>query len=110
RRDGAPQAMARLGASLVIGPNFSHFLDVPRTDTLFNRKRQLVCLAGMAAAGVSPVPHLSAVMPGDWLFWRDFLRKNATIRHVAVEFQTGNKRGAEGTKVVQRLSRLQDDL
>jgi Domain of unknown function (DUF4417) len=109
-RDGAPQAMAALGASLIIGPNFSHFLDVPRTDNLFNRKRQLICLAEMAVAGLNPVPHLSAVMPGDWSFWKDFLRSNATIRHVAVEFQTGNKRGDEGTKIVQRLSQLQGEL
>jgi hypothetical protein len=102
--------MALLGLSLVIGPNFSHFLDVPRTDNLFNRKRQLICLGEMAAAGLNPVPHLSAVMPGDWSFWKDYLRSNTSVRQVAVEFQTGNKRGAEGTKAVLRLSRLQDQL
>lgn len=59
---------------------------------------------------MNTVPHLSAVMPGDWSFWKDFLRSNPTIRHVAVEFQTGNKRGVEGTKAVQRLSRLQIEL
>ena len=102
--------MADLGISMVIGPNFSHFLDVPRTDNLFNRKRQLICLAEMAAAGLNPVPHLNAVMPGDWVFWKDFLRSNASIRHVAVEFQTGNKRGIQGTKAILRLSRLRDEL
>jgi Domain of unknown function (DUF4417) len=110
RRDDAPRMMASLGVSLVVGPNFSHFLDVPRTDNLFNRKRQLICLGEMASAGLNPVPHLSAVMPGDWSFWKDYLRSNPSIRHVAVEFQTGNKRGAEGTKAVRRLSRLQDQL
>ena len=110
RRDGVPQLLANLGASLIIGPNYSHFLDVPRTDNLFNRKRQLICLAEMVAAALSPVPHISAVMPGDWTFWLHFLRTNPTIRQVAVEFQTGNKRGAEGTKAVQRLARLRDDL
>jgi len=110
RRDDAPRLMAGLGLSLVVGPNFSHFLDVPRTDNLFNRKRQLICLGEMATAGLNPVPHLNAVMPGDWSFWKDYLRSNASIRQVAVEFQTGNKRGAEGTKAVLRLSRLQDQL
>jgi hypothetical protein len=110
RRDGAPRMMADLGISMVIGPNFSHFLDVPRTDNLFNRKRQLICLGEMASEGLNTVPHLSAAMPRDWSFWKDFLRSNATIRHVAAEFQTGNKRGVEGTKVIQRLSRLRDEL
>lgn len=110
RRDDAPRIMAGLGLSLVVGPNFSHFLDVPRTDNLFNRKRQLTCLGEMAAAGLNVVPHLNAVMAGDWSFWKDFLGANDSIRQVAVEFQTGNKRGAEGTKAVLRLSRLRDEL
>lgn len=110
RRDGAPGRMAALGLSLVVGPNYSHFLNVPRTDNLFNRKRQLICLGEMAGAGLNVVPHLNAVMPGDWSFWKDYLRSNPSIRQVAVEFQTGNKRGAEGTKAVLRLSRLQDQL
>lgn len=110
RRDAVPQAMARLGISLAIGPNFSHFLDVPRTDNLFNRKRQLICLAEMASSGLSPVPHLSAVTPADWLYWKEFLRSNTTVRYAAVEFQTGNKQKAQGGKVIQRLSRLQKEL
>lgn len=110
RRDGAPEKMSALGLSLVVGPNFSHFLDVPRTDNLFNRKRQLICLGEMAAAGLNPVPHLSAVMPGDWSFWKDYLRSNTSVRQVAVEFQTGNKRGVEGTKAVLKLSMLRDQL
>jgi hypothetical protein len=102
--------MADLGLSLVVGPNYSHFLDVPRTDNLFNRKRQLICLGEMAAAGLNVAPHLNAVMPGDWSFWKDYLRANGSVRQLAVEFQTGNKRGAEGTKAVLRLSRLRDQL
>ena len=105
-----PRRWRHSALSLVIGPNFSHFLDVPRTDNLFNRKRQLTCLGEMAAAGLNPVPHLNAVMPGDWSFWKDYLRSNTSVRQVAVEFQTGNKRGAEGTKAVLRLSRLRDQL
>ncbi len=110
RQYDAPQIMAGLGLSLVIGPNFSHFLDVPRTDNLFNRKRQLICLDEMGEAGLNPVPHLNAVMPGDWSFWKDYLRSNNSIRQVAVEFQTGNKREVEGSKTVLRLSRLRDQL
>ena len=110
RRDDAPRLMADLDTSLIIGPNFSHFLDVPRTDNLFNRKRQLICLAELAAAGLNPVPHLNAVTPADWSFWKEFLRSSATISHVALEFQTGNKSSVEGTRVVERLARMRDEL
>jgi hypothetical protein len=110
RRDRAAEQMSRLGVSLVIGPNFSHFLGVPRTDNLFNRKRQLICLGEISAAGLSPVPHLSAAQPGDWWFWSRYLGQNQTITYVAVEFQTGNKNGTEGRKVIDQLALVQDAI
>jgi hypothetical protein len=110
RRDHAAGQLAGLDPLLAIGPNFSHFLDVPRTDNLFNRKRQLICLAEFSQVGISPVPHLSAVTPGDWRFWTKYLQSNGTISQVAVEFQTGNKRKTEGLKVVERIAALQDEV
>src|SRR5690606_41634023 len=64
--------------------------------SLFNRRRQLLCLAELHRAGVPIIPHLSAVMPEDWRFWRDFLERNPSLRFVAVEFQTGNKNPPQG--------------
>ena len=75
RQDAVPEQMARLGLSLVVGPNFSHFLDVPGTERMSNRKRQLLCLDEMMRAGLSPVPHLNAVQPGEWRFWREYSRQ-----------------------------------
>jgi Domain of unknown function (DUF4417) len=113
RSDKAPEQLARLGVSLVIGPNFSHFLDVPRTDNLFNRKRQLICLDELFRAGLSPVPHLSAQCAdqrADWRFWHNYLRDNTTVQFVAVEFQTGNRNSVEGQKVIDRVAELRDAL
>ena len=110
RRDNAAGQLSQLGIDLVIGPNFSHFLGVPRTDNLFNRKRQLICLEELADAGLSAVPHLSAVMPADWRFWANYLRSNEGIRYVAVEFQTGNRTGVEGQKVVNKLAELRKQI
>ncbi|MFZ1934472.1 MAG: DUF4417 domain-containing protein [Thermoguttaceae bacterium] len=107
RSDHAPRQLARLGVLAAIGPNFSHFLDVPRTDNLFNRKRQLICLGELHQAGICPIPHLSAVAPGDWRFWQQYLSKHTSINVVAVEFQTGNKNHTEGRKVLDRLALLQ---
>jgi hypothetical protein len=91
RRDRAPAHLPALDIDGVVAPNYSHFLDVPRTDNLFNRKRQLICIEELQQAGVSPIPHLNAVTRGDWEFWKDYLRQNTGIRYVSVEFQTGNK-------------------
>lgn len=110
KSDRVAEQIASLGVSLMIGPNYSQFLDVPRTDALYNRKRQLLCLAELSEAGVSVAPHLSAIMPPDWAFWTDFLRSHDQLHHVAVNFQTGNKNWREGRKVIDRFRRLQDDL
>jgi hypothetical protein len=107
KSDDAPNQLARLGISLAIAPNFSHPLNVPRTDNLFNRKRHLICLQELAAAGLCAVPHLSAVVPGDWRFWREYLAMNPSIRYVAKEFETGNKNPNEGRKTVRELAAIQ---
>jgi hypothetical protein len=103
--DAAEQLRA-LDILAVIGPNFSHFLNVPRTDNLFNRKRQLLCLAELSSAGNHTIPHLNAIREGDWRFWQDFLTTHKTIRHVAIEFQTGNRTKTEGRKQLKRLADL----
>lgn len=110
RQDAVPEQMARLGLSLVVGPNFSHFLDVPGTERASNRKRQLLCLEEMMRAGLSPVPHLNAVQPGEWRFWRDLLKGSPAIRFVAAEFETGNKAPVEGRKVIDHLAGIQEAL
>ena len=110
RSHNAPEQLAALGVTLAVGPNFSHFLNVPRTDNLFNRKRQLVCLQELSRAGLCAVPHLSAVVPADWEFWKTFLDRNPLIYFVAKEFETGNKDPNEGRKAVGELARLQDSI
>ena len=87
----APGQLARLGIDAAVAPNFSHFLGVPRTDNLFNRRRQLICISELAAAGILVMPHLSAVMPADWHYWQRLLEANQSVRYVAKEFQTGNQ-------------------
>lgn len=109
RIDDVVGQVARLDATLFIGPNFSHFRDVPRSDLLYNRKRQLLCLAELSQAGVSVVPNLSAVMPADWDFWSAYLRDSPQLAHVAVNFQTGYRIRSEGLKAIERVRRIQDE-
>jgi hypothetical protein len=102
--------LARLGISLAVGPNFSLLLDVPRPDSIWNRKRQLMCLMDMAEAGISVVPHLGAICPSDWKFWEDFLTTHNNICYVAKEFETGNRAPREGRKTIRDLAGLQQSL
>lgn len=106
----APDQLKNLDIYSAIGPNFSHFLDVPRTDHIFNKRRQLLCLFELIDAGLPAIPHLNAVMPGDWWFWKKFLKVNSTIRFVAIEFQTGNKNPTQGRIAINNLVSIQNDL
>lgn len=109
KAEGIPSLVAKLGITLFIGPNYSHFLDVPRSDLLYNRKRQLVCLAELSEAGVSVAPNLSAIIPADWDFWSGFLKDNPQLHHIAVNFQTGYRSRCEGMKAINRVAKMQDE-
>ncbi len=110
KTDHVAEQVAWLNIALFIGPNYSHFLDVPRSDLLYNRKRQLLCLAELSQAGVSVAPNLSAVMPADWNFWSAYLRDNPQLVHVAVNFQTGYRSRIEGLKAINWVRRMQDEI
>jgi hypothetical protein len=107
-RDRIPDQLQQLDVELAIGPNYSHFLDVPRHDNLFNRKRQLICLDEFQRANLNLSPHLNAVQQGDWVYWERFLCENPSVNTVAVEFQTGNRSLIEGQRVITRVANLQD--
>ncbi len=109
-RDDAAGQLAALGVTLTIAPNFSHVLNVPRTEHLYNRKRQLRCIEEMVEAGLNVAPYLSAVVPGDWDFWREYLGDNGTISYVAKEFQTGDRSPTQGRKSIDALASLQNSL
>ncbi|QDV85584.1 hypothetical protein TBK1r_45980 [Stieleria magnilauensis] len=110
RRDKVMDALLPLKVSLFIGPNFSQFLDVPRTDNLYNRKRQLLCLSELSAAGISVAPHLSATMPADWKFWSDYLSDNSEVDHVAFNFQTGYRNFKQGMIALRAIESMQQSL
>jgi hypothetical protein len=96
--------------TIFIGPNFSHFGDVVRTDNLFNRMRQLICLEEMSEAGLNVAPHLNDATAGDWEFWLSYLKANPTVRIVAKEFQTRCRSKSEGAAAVNHLAEVQQAL
>ena len=110
QRDRAPEQLAMLGIDLVIGPNFSHFIEVPRTDNIYNRKRQLICLEEMQAAGLNVAPHLSDAADEDWDFWRGHIKDSPSITYVAKEFQTGNKPLKIARNVLKQVDSIQQHV
>jgi len=110
RFDRAPEQLAKLGVDLVIAPNFSHFVDVPKTHNLFNRKRQLICMEELGAAGLNVAPHLSEGDDGDWVYWRDYLADQPSVTHVAKEFQTGSKPLEIGLAALRQIESIQQRI
>jgi hypothetical protein len=110
RIDQAAEQLAALDIALMIAPNFSHFGDATRTDHLFNRKRQLICLQELAIAGVNVVPHLNAAVDADWHFWSDYLYEQTSITTVAKEFQTGNKKQEHGLQCLEQMATIQQRI
>jgi hypothetical protein len=110
RGDGVLSSVRLLGADSVIAPNFSMFLDVPRTDNLSNRKRSLICAEELSQLGGSVIPYVGAVTPADWDYWHGFLRDHPYITTVAKEFQTGTSHLEVATRHINSLLRIQDSL
>jgi len=103
-------ALACLGFDGVVVPNYSFFLEDPRPQHFFNRKRSLICAGEFSRAGVPSVPCLQAVAPIDWTYWQAFLEAHEEISVVAKEFQTGLAKRERGLPAIESVARLQDQL
>ncbi|MCC7536892.1 MAG: DUF4417 domain-containing protein [Deltaproteobacteria bacterium] len=110
RMHGTPAALAMLGFTCGVVPNYSLFLEDPRPQHLFNRKRSLLCAAAWSKSGMPAIPYLQAVAPFDWRFWESFLHEHDEIVSVAKEFQTGLALQERGQLAIDNLARLQDQL
>lgn len=107
--DLCAENLAKLGIALAITPNFSMFLDEPRTQHLLNRKRILLSADDWARQGIPPVLTLQAVTEKDWSYWREFLISHEEVDTVALEFQTGLGNPGIGTEALHRVAQIQDE-
>lgn len=104
------RALSALDFAAVIVPNYSFWLEDPRPQHLFNRKRSLICAGEFARAGLTAVVCLQAVTPRDWIYWQDFLEAHQEVSVVAKEFQTGLASPERGLPAIEALARLQDRI
>ena len=102
-----PHRFEKLDIEHITSPNFSFSLNLPRTESLTNRSRNVKSSEQLSAAGLSVIPHLNATNTNDWIFWTSFLREHKEISLVAKEFQTGSKTKEVARRHVQRLDEMQ---
>lgn len=100
--------LSPLDFTAAIAPNYSFFLEDPRPQHLFNRKRSLICAAELSRAGIPAVVCLQAVAPADWTYWENFFAAHSEISVVAEDFQTGLARRDRGLPAIECIARLQD--
>lgn len=103
-------ALARLGISVAIAPNYSMFLEDPRPQHMHNRKRSLLIAKSWSLAGLAVAICQQAVTRADWEFHESFLRAHPEVSQVALEFQTGLARSERAEFAFENLARIQDRL
>ena len=105
-----PQTIAKLKVDFVTAPNFSMFLNVPRTDNVVNRNRSLLSAEALSKAGCSVVPYISALTPFDWDFWDGFFRERPGLSVCVKEFQKGDAHAERGAQWITSFRRLEDSV
>ncbi len=108
---GLAEQLSKLTPAAIIVPNFSFFIDdVPRTHTIYNRKRVALASRILSEAGCRVILPLNALTQHDWDFWHKLLQENHDMLYVAKEFQTGLKVSEAATRAIENLVKLQSRL
>ena len=89
-------------------PDFSFFTDIPRPDSLRNRKRMLMVAQRLSEAGIPVIPHFNAGNDFDWEVWAELLRRNPAMTVFAKEFQTGHRSSEKMREAAESILRLQN--
>lgn len=102
--------IAKAGFDAAVPPNFSFFLDEPRTQHMHARKRSLICASEFAQEDITPIVYLHALSAGDWKLWENFLRNRPEVTLVCKEFQTGGASPAHSRAKIRYVADLEQRL
>jgi hypothetical protein len=102
--------LAEAGFDAAIAPNFSFFLDEPRTQHMHARKRSFLCASDFARAGVAPIVYLPAISDGDWQILGNVLRERKDVEFVCKEFQTGGASPELGAAKIRHVADLEQHI
>ncbi|MDX1923967.1 MAG: DUF4417 domain-containing protein [Rickettsiaceae bacterium] len=96
----------------IVVPNYSFFLNAPRTHAIYSRKRAERIMNVFSKAGLPIIPHIQAsvLYPKDWSYWTDVIRRFEEIRYISVEFGTGWNNQEFATLAVEKLKKLTIDV
>ncbi len=110
RRDRTAATFSGLDLLGITVPNYSFFLDAPRSHLLWNWGRMTRVAEDLSAAGVEIVPHLNGLVEETVSLWTKFLVRHDGIRYVAKEFQTGLRSRERGERAIAHLAHIQDAI
>lgn len=95
----------------IIVPNYSFVVDdVPRTHTIYNRKRICIAARLLSDAGCPVILPILALNKHDWDFWSQIIAANPDMVYVAKEFQTGLKARKMSSIAIDGLADLQNQI
>lgn len=104
-----PGALRRLDPYLVTTPNYSLFLETPRTDDLHSIKRIALVWRSLSLGGVRTALHINARTEKDWDRWIEFVCDNPGCDVISFEFATGAKNRQRAEWHVEHLKKLADE-
>lgn len=83
------EQLRQIGVAMVTAPNFSVFLDRPRTDDLHAMKRIAIVFAEFQLGGIACALHAHGRTERDFQRWGFFIRERPEIQTLSYEFITG---------------------
>lgn len=105
RRKAAAE-LKKLNPAMVTTPNFSLFVDQPRTDDLHSMKRISIAWEEFNSAGVPCALHVNARTDFDYARWGQLIADRPEIKFIASEFATGGRYAARAAWHVSQLCAL----
>lgn len=101
-----PEGLARLQPDLVMSPNYSLPIDVPRQDNLYNIKRIALVWSELVSAGIPTSLHINARTDTDWQKWIEFVQQREEIQCLSFEFATGGAINEQGDYYAYKLTEM----
>lgn len=89
KRIGIIERLRQIGIALVTAPNFSVFIDHPRTDDLHAMKRIALVFAEFQLGGIACALHAHGRTERDFERWARFICERPEIQILSYEFITG---------------------
>ncbi|WP_425409308.1 hypothetical protein [Hyphococcus sp.] len=106
KRLGIIEQLRQIGVALVTAPNFSVFINHPRTDDLHAMKRIALVFAEFQLGGIACALHAHGRTERDFSRWAFFIRERPEIQILSYEFITGSATKARRRFHLEQLAMI----